>query len=147
MKKNLVQKIYFFTVSMGLAGAMNIASADKTVVVVSSASSVSSMTAEEVSQLFLGQTVVLPGGVAAVLVDQPEGSIVRNEFYSKVSGKSSTQIKARRARLIFSGASVPPKVAENDNEVKKFVTQTSGAIGYIDSSAIDASVKVVLSVK
>ena len=54
-------------------------------------------------------------------------------------------MKATWARLTFSGKGVPPKELPNSADVKKFVAGNPNAIGYIEKSAVDASVKVVLS--
>ena len=115
------------------------------VVVVSAKSPVAALTADQVSQLFTAKSTTLQGGGAAVLVDQAEGSPARDNFYAKVTGKNAAQMKALWSRLTFSGAAQPPKVASGDAEVKKAVAETPGAIGYIDKSAVDASVKVVLT--
>jgi ABC-type phosphate transport system substrate-binding protein len=120
------------------------ASAD-VVVVVSAKSDVASLTSEQVSQIFLAKSSSLPGGVAAVAIDQDEGSAARNEFYSKVTGKDAAQLKAYWSQLLFSGkAQQPPHVADSA-AVKKAVNEKAGGIGYIDKGAVDASVKVVLT--
>lgn len=116
-------------------------------VVVSAKSTVPSLTADQVSQLFLGKSATLPGGAAAVLIDQPEGSPARDEFYTKAAGKNSAQMKSLWSRLTFSGAAQPPKVVAGPAEVKKAVAETAGAIGYIDKGAVDATVKVLLVVE
>lgn len=116
-------------------------------VVVSAKSTVPAMTPDQVSQLFLGKTSTLPGGVAAVLIDQPEGSPARDEFYTKATGKNAAQMKALWSRLTFSGAAQPPKVVAGPAEVKKAVADTPGAIGYIDKGAVDGTVKVLLTLE
>ena len=116
-------------------------------VVVGAKSPVASLTADQVSQLFLGKSSTLPGGATAVLIDQPEGSPARDEFYTKATGKNATQMKALWSRLTFSGAAQPPKVVGGPAEVKKAVAETPGAIGYIDKGAVDATVKVLLVIE
>jgi len=116
-------------------------------VVVSAKSTVPSLTADQVSQLFLGKSATLPGGGAAVLIDQPEGSPARDEFYTKAAGKNAAQMKSLWSRLTFSGAAQPPKVVAGPAEVKKTVADTPGAIGYIDKGAVDATVKVLLVIE
>lgn len=116
------------------------------VVIVSPKSAGAAMTADQVSTIFLGKSNTLPGGGTAAAVDQPEGAAVREQFYSKVTGKQAAQVKAAWARLVFSGKATPPKELASSAEVKKFVAANPDAIGYIEKSAVDASVKVVLSV-
>ncbi len=60
-------------------------------VVVVAGKGVEAMSKEQVSDVFLGKAASLPGGGAAVLIDQPEASPLRDEFYNKVTGKSASQ--------------------------------------------------------
>jgi len=115
------------------------------VVVVSAKSDVASLTGEQVSQIFLAKSSSFPGGGAAAPIDQDEGSAPRNEFYTKVTGKDAAQLKAYWSQLLFSGkAQQPPHVADSA-AVKKAVNDKAGGIGYIEKSAVDATVKVVLA--
>lgn len=130
---------------LALAGLAFAAQA-QVVVVVNAKSAAGNMTADQVASIFLGKSNTLPSGAAAVAVDQPESAAVREQFYSKVTGKSSAQVKAAWSRLVFSGKATPPKELGSSAEVKKFVAGNADAIGYIEKSAVDGSVKVVLSV-
>jgi ABC-type phosphate transport system substrate-binding protein len=130
---------------LALAGLAFAAQA-QVVVVVNPKSAAGSMTADQVASIFLGKSNTLPSGAAAVAVDQPESAAVREQFYTKVTGKSAAQVKAAWSRLVFSGKATPPKELGSSAEVKKFVAGNADAIGYIEKSAVDGSVKVVLSV-
>ncbi|GLQ96376.1 phosphate ABC transporter substrate-binding protein [Dyella mobilis] len=114
-------------------------------VVVAAGSSAPSMSKDQVSELYLGKSSAFPGGGSAKLYDLPESNPVREQFYQKLSGKSASQVKAVWSRLIFSGKALPPKELGSDAEVKKAVASGGTSIGYIDSSAVDSSVKVVLT--
>lgn len=115
-------------------------------VVVGAKSSTAAMTAEQVAGIFLGKSNQLPSGAAAAAADLPESAAVREQFYSKVTGKSSAQVKAGWSRLVFSGKATPPKELASAAEVKSFVAAHPDAIGYIEKAAVDGSVKVVLNV-
>ena len=54
-------------------------------------------------------------------------------------------MKAAWSRLVFSGKATPPKEMANSADMKKFVAGNPDAIGYIEKSAVDSSVKVVFS--
>jgi ABC-type phosphate transport system substrate-binding protein len=114
------------------------------VVVVSASSSVDSLTKNQVSDIFLGKTSSFPNGTKAIAIDQKDGSSERIDFYKKVSGKSSSQLKSYWAKLIFSGRKPPPKQLANGTEVKKSVSSNPSQISYIAEEALDSSVKVVL---
>ncbi len=114
------------------------------VVVVSARSSVKSLSAEQVTKIFLGKTVSFPNGKSASPIDQPEGSAVRDEFYAKVAHKSPSQLTAYWAKIIFTGDGRPPKLLADDAAVRKAIAGNTSAIGYIDKSAVNRSVRVIL---
>ncbi|MEJ6005949.1 phosphate ABC transporter substrate-binding protein [Paucibacter sp. AS339] len=97
---------------------------------------------EQVSKIFLGQTKTFPGGAEALPVDIKE-SPVREDFGNKVLKKTPAQLKALWARQIFTGGAKPPRELASEDDVLKFVASTPGAIGYVDSSKANASVKVL----
>ncbi|MBT9502509.1 MAG: hypothetical protein IV092_14795 [Burkholderiaceae bacterium] len=115
-------------------------------VVVGAKSPASALNAEQAANLFLGKSAQLPGAGNAVLIDQAESAAVRDQFYTKVAGKSAAQVKAAWSRLVFSGKATPPKEVANSAEVKKLVAANPDAVGYIEKSAVDATVKVLLAV-
>lgn len=124
-----------------LASATATASAE-VVVVVSAKSAVTSLSKDQVSQLFLNKAVSFPGGGAATPVDQAEGP-ARDEFYSKVTGKAPAQLKAYWAQLTFSGKAQRPKQVGTGADAKKFVAGSPSAIGYLNAADVDGSVRVV----
>ncbi len=115
-------------------------------VIVNPKNAAATMTADQVSSIFLGKSNTLPSGAAALATDLPEASATRDQFYSKVTGKQAPQVKAAWSRLVFSGKGTPPKELASAADVKKFVAANPDAIGYIEKSAVDGTVKVVLSV-
>ena len=76
-------------------------------------------------------------------VEQTEDSPVRAEFYKKVLEKEPSQVKAIWSKIVFSGKGKAPKEYKSSAEVKKVVSENPNAIGYIEKSAADDSVKVV----
>ena len=121
------------------------ASPAEVVVVVSANSTISSLTATQTAKIFLGKTSIFPGGGNALPLDQAEGTGIRNEFYTKVTGKDSAQLNAYWSKIIFAGDGQPPKVVPGNTDVRKAVANDPNAIGYIDKSAVDGSVRVVLT--
>nr|WP_145545589.1 hypothetical protein [Variovorax boronicumulans] len=135
----------FLTLLAALSAVAGAATA-QVAVVVGAKSGTAAMTADQVAGIFLGKSNQLPSGAAAAAADLPESAAVREQFYSKVTGKSSAQVKAGWSRLVFSGKATPPKELASAAEVKSFVAANPDAIGYIEKSAVDGSVKVVLNV-
>lgn len=116
-------------------------------VVAGAKSTATTLTREQVSALFLGKSSQLPGAGIPLLIDQTETVDTRQIFYSKVTEKTPSQVKAVWSRLVFSGKGSPPKEVANSTEVKKLVNTNPDAIGYIEKSAVDTSVRVLLSVE
>lgn len=142
LRKQITQ-IWVASVLVLLAGA---ASAE-VVVVVSSRSALSALSQHQVADIFLGKTSRLPDGQMVLPVDQPEGSAVRRRFYLDLIGKSPSQLKAHWSKIIFTGKGQPPREVSGNDVVKKVVAGNPGVIGYIESTAVDSSVKPVLVVK
>jgi ABC-type phosphate transport system substrate-binding protein len=115
------------------------------VVIVSSKNTVTSLTAEQTAKIFLGKVATFPNQSAALPIDQPEGSAIRDEFYSKVVHKNSSQLTAYWAKIIFTGEGRPPQLIASDVAVRKAVANNPNAIGYIDKSAVNRSVKIILN--
>ena len=67
-----------------------------------------------------------------------ESAPQRDQFYTKVAGKDSAQVKAIWARLVFTGKSQPPKEAGSSAEAVKQVASNDKGIAYVDKSAVDA---------
>ncbi len=122
------------------------AGAGELVVIVSSKNPIGALRADQVADIFLAQVGHFPDGADAVALDQGVGSPLRNEFYAKVAAKSPALVKAYWAKMIFTGRGQPPKEAPNSAAVRKLVADNPALIGYIDKSALDASVKPVLLV-
>lgn len=128
-----------------LAMAANAMAADM-VVVVSARNPVNALRQEQVADIFLGHIGRFPDGSEARALDQPLGSPLRNRFYARVASKSPALLKAHWSRMIFTGRGQPPRELPNSAAVRKAVAENPGAIGYIERSALDASVKAVLVV-
>ncbi len=111
----------------------------ETVVIVNKANPATRMFSEQASQFFLGKSAMFTP------VDQPESSAIRADFYHKVADKDPAQVKAIWSKLVFTGKATPPKEYASNAEVKKAVAADPKAIGYIDKSAVDDTVKVILT--
>ena len=107
------------------------------VVVVNPKAAESTMTKEQVAQFFLGKST------AMTPIDQPDSAPIRADFYKKVADKDAAQAKALWSKLVFTGKATMPKEVADSAAVKAAVAANPKAIGYIEKSAVDATVKVV----
>jgi ABC-type phosphate transport system substrate-binding protein len=121
-----------------LTGGAAAQAADPEVIVVIANPSAPTLTKEQIADLFLGKNQGMK------LLDQPNSAPVKAVFYQKVSGHDLSQVKATWARLIFTGKAQAPKEVTDAAAVKKAVASDPKAIGYIEKSELDPSVKVLL---
>jgi ABC-type phosphate transport system substrate-binding protein len=131
---------------LGLALSLAVARSGKAdvVVVVSAKRAVSTLSKDQVMDIFLGKTTRFPDGAPAVPIDQVEGSAVRDEFYATFANKSPAQVKAHWTKIIFTGRGQPPKSVSNSVEVRKLVAANPQAISYIERNAVDSTVKILV---
>jgi ABC-type phosphate transport system substrate-binding protein len=115
------------------------------VVVVSAKSPVSGLSENEVADIYLGRTSQLPGGPRVVPIDLADDAARRANFYRIVCGKSPAQLRAYWSKLVFTGSGQPPREVADAEALKKLIASGTNAIGYIDGSQLDASVKAVLT--
>ena len=123
------------------------------VVIVHPSNPVQTMTAREVSDLYLGRSRAFPSGdggalMAATLYEPPSDSVQRESFFRALNGMSLHQLNAYWARLRFSGEVLPPLVLADNRTLLNAVGRERSAIAYVDAAAVgDASVKIVLRLK
>jgi ABC-type phosphate transport system substrate-binding protein len=132
-----------FSIKVAMATSVVLACAcaqAEVVVIVNPKHPAASMTAEQVANVYLGKDA------SFAPADLPESASQRNEFYTKVAGKDSAQVKAIWARLVFTGKTQPPKEIGSSADAVKFVAGNDKAIAYVDKGAVDGSVKAVLTV-
>ena len=110
--------------------------AEEIVVIVNPASA--PISKEQIADLYLARSS------GWILIDQTAGSAIYVEFYKKATGRDIAQVKAIWSRVLFTGRGIPPKQLRDSAAVKKAVAADPKAVGYIEKSAVDTSVKVAL---
>jgi ABC-type phosphate transport system substrate-binding protein len=112
------------------------ARAEDIVVIVNPASA--PISKEQIADIYLARSS------AWTPIDQTAGSSIYTEFYKKATGRDVAQVKAIWSKVLFTGRGVPPKQLLDSAAVKKAVAANPKAVGYIEKSAVDGSVKVVM---
>ena len=128
--------------ALALAACAN-ASAEL-VVIVSARNPLPALSPDQVAAIFLGQAGRFPGGGEVVALDQRLGSNEREQFYAQVTGKTPALLKAHWSKMVFTGRGQPPREADDSASVRRMAADNPSMIGYIDRSALDASVRPVL---
>ncbi|PLX81939.1 MAG: ABC transporter substrate-binding protein [Desulfuromonas sp.] len=103
---------------------------------------VSTLSAQEAKNIFLGKKSTWPEGEAITVFLQGQ-TAVNGSFTRGVVKKTPEQFFTYWRKALFSGTGIPPKCLAEDRAMKKSVASTPGAIGYISPEALDDTVKVV----
>jgi ABC-type phosphate transport system substrate-binding protein len=117
------------------------------VVVVNAANPTSSLSAEEVSRMFLKKTPHWANGERVVAIDLSDTSPVRESFSQQIHGRPASAVKAYWQKMIFSGRDVPPVEKTSGEEALAFVRGNAGAIAYVAAGTPLGSGVKILTVK
>lgn len=93
---------------------------------------------------YLGESRSWSGGVPIKLLELSPDNPTRVAFDKDVLGKSTQQLKDIWSQNSLSGKAIPPRELTSDEEVKKAVSSSKIAIGYIKASSVDDTVRVGL---
>jgi ABC-type phosphate transport system substrate-binding protein len=142
MNKSIIKTMVFAASSIMLASV----SQAEIAIIVNNSVSVPSISADVAANIFLGKVNELPGGIRMVPIDQEDGQKAHAEFYNKVVKKDAAQLNAYWSRLIFTGKGEPPKKMADNADVLALVAANPNIIGYVDASAVNSTVKVLLRI-
>jgi len=100
---------------------------------------------EEVAHIYLRRRRFWEDGTPIVALNREPGTATRALFSRRVLRADPSQLEEYWNQKYFEGI-FPPTVLSSGAAVKRYVAADRNAIGYIDSSEADQSVRVVLKV-
>ncbi len=103
----------------------------------------STLSKQEIIQIFLGKKKRWDGGGKVVFAIQ-EDSQIHKLFLKEYIRKTPSQYANYWKTQIFSGEGKPPKSLGDDAKMIKFVTETPGAVGYVSPGADLNKVKTII---
>jgi|HubBroStandDraft_5_1064220.scaffolds.fasta_scaffold645507_1 hypothetical protein len=98
--------------------------------------------ASTVKSVFLGKKVAWDTGGRVMLAVLRNGAVADDFLKASVDMNTSGFNNLWR-RLAMTGGGTAPKSFESEEELRKYVAETPGAVGFIDSANVDASVVVL----
>ncbi len=116
----------------------------KTLIVVSTSSPFVNITHNQARSLWLGMKKRLHN-MPIIVLDQNQGK-TQTEFYLGLLRKSPDEVNAYWTKLVFTEKAYPPTKLTGDKQVKEWLDLNPLAIGYIDASSLDSSVRVLLEI-
>jgi ABC-type phosphate transport system substrate-binding protein len=135
-----------------LAGAVPVpafAPQDPTfVVIVNTANPVDSISADQLSKIFLKKIRQWEGNRAIHVVEQRTSARIRSVFAEQIHRRSVSAVSAYWQQQIFSGRAVPPPERSADSEIVDYVAGSIDAIGYVaPGTALGPNIKAIRVVR
>jgi ABC-type phosphate transport system substrate-binding protein len=119
------------------------AQAEGFVVIVNQTNPVTSLSRQQVADIFMKQTRQWEHGGDVHPVDQPAVAAVRDAFSRAVHGKPASAVASWWGQQMFSGRAVPPPQRGTDRAVVAFVREDALAIGYVTPGTAGPDVRVI----
>jgi ABC-type phosphate transport system substrate-binding protein len=98
--------------------------------------------ASTVKSVFLGKKVAWDTGGRVMLAVLRNGPVA-DEFLKASVDMNASGFNNLWRRLAMTGGGTAPKSFESEEDVRKYVAATPGAVGFVDSANVDASVVVL----
>lgn len=92
-----------------------------------------------VKAVFLGKKVAWDGAGRVVLAVLKTGPVA-DEFLQGSVAMNASAFNNHWRRLAMTGGGTAPKAFDSAEDLRKFVAETPGAIGFVDAAVADASV-------
>jgi ABC-type phosphate transport system substrate-binding protein len=98
--------------------------------------------AATLKSVLLGKKVAWDSGGRAILAVLKSGPVA-DEFLKGAVDMSGSSFNNYWRRLAMTGGGTAPHSFEKEEDLRKYVADTPGAIGFVDSANVDASVAVL----
>ena len=142
MKTKILIGLFFAAVMGMLLELPGAASAGGVVVIANKNVSASSLSIEEVKNIFLSKKTQWRDGSKIEFVALESGA-TQDDFLSSYLQKTSSQYDRYFRTLVFTGKGKAPRTFSTEAEVISYVSSTAGAIGYVSSETNTRSAKVI----
>ncbi|WP_395008909.1 hypothetical protein [Undibacterium sp.] len=113
------------------------------VVIANLQAGIDKMSKDEVINVYMGRNRKLASGINAQPLDIETPLGEKANFYNVMVNKELSEISSYWARLLFSGQGSPPRQVSTAEQALDLVSNSKGAIAYIDRKKIDKRVKIV----
>jgi ABC-type phosphate transport system substrate-binding protein len=104
--------------------------------------SVSSVSADDLRNIFLVTKTSLSGGSRLEPV-LSKGGPTHEAFLKQYLGKTDAALNTYFRSLVFTGKAFMPKILASDAEVAAYVARTKGAIGYVNAGVSAPGAKTI----
>lgn len=112
-------------------------------VIIHPGTTVENITTADLGKIYSGDMTSWPGGGKIVLVDQKSNKELSDRFYQAILNKTTGKVRQIWIKKMLQGEMSTPEAKESNESVVSFVSQTAGAIGFVEAGSVTEAVKVV----
>ena len=123
-----------------LLSVSGVALAADYVLITDNSNPVTTLSAKDVKNIYLGKKSVWSDGSHITVFTQTVSS-VNSAFMKEMARKTPQQYSTYWKKSLFTGTGLPPKDYSSDDATKAAVAAKPGSIGYIQASSLDDTVK------
>lgn len=109
-------------------------------VIVNKSNALSSISADDLKNIYLGRKTLWDGGEKITLYDHEK---IKTTFIEKFLNTTKSKYMKFWMKKMLSGKGNAPKNVGSDEEMIKKVSGSDGAIGYVNAAAVTSAVKVL----
>ncbi|MBI5897097.1 MAG: substrate-binding domain-containing protein [Desulfobacterales bacterium] len=132
----------FFLAMVVLTLLPALAAAGDVVVIANPLVGASSLSKQDVGNIYQGKKSTWDDGSKIVFVVL-KGSAAHEQFLTEYVGKNDSQFDTFWKKQVFTGQGSPPQAFDSEQAMLDFVAKTAGAIGYVSANAKVANVKTI----
>jgi len=137
-----VKKILIFMLLLCALGFVFVVPAfAKVLIIANNSVAQESLNKEDIQNIFLGKMAKWPDNSSINFATSETD--VHEEFLKTYINRSSDQFRNYWRKMVFTGKGQKPKAFKTDEELIQFVSETSGAIGYVSTDATIKNVKTI----
>jgi hypothetical protein len=111
-------------------------------------SDIPALSKSKARMIYKGKTKKINGSLKIILVDLPETSIHREEFYSMLLGKSISQMNGYWASLSFSGKGKAPEELNSDDikSIIEWLNNNPNGIAYAPVESVPENANILITI-
>ena len=99
--------------------------------------------AATLKSVFLGKKTSWDSAGGRVILAVLKNGQVADDFLKSSVDMTSSSFNNYWRRLAMTGGGTAPRSFDKEDDLLKYVAQTPGAIGFVDSASVDASVSII----
>lgn len=130
--------VLLFIISGGLAYAEDV------IIVCNKSVTASSLSQDDIRDIFLGRKTVWDDGQKISFVTMKDGQ-AHETFLETFVRKTAMQFDLYWKKQVFTGRARTPKAFSTSDGIIDFIERTDGAIGYIPATALEEDLKIIKS--